>query len=338
MGGPIPEACWGVTMSNLESELLDAIHALDLCVWRKGVDGPTIEQWLKEFGTDGLNGSRGRLHALYLLSRFMYFGNEEVRALLRALFRDHYRHPIVAEIRRNASNTRDREVIDKGFRQALSHTRFLGMGNPSESGTHLLYHYRQENGLTPKSFISTHEALDLTQKEPTLADPSVNRYIFIDDFCGSGVQAVRYSKRLLQPIADAAIRASIKLSLAYHVLLGTSKGIQRVQTETRFTEVACVLELDESFSAFHDGSRFFRSPPPEIDRSFAHALASRFGRELAPTEPLGFDDAQLMLGFVHNTPNNTLPIFWHPGHDRRTWHPVFRRYPKVETSTTGCRR
>jgi len=318
-------------MSDLEADLLNAIQALNACVWKNRVDARTIEQWLKEFGTDGQPGTRGRLHALYLLSRFMYFGDEEVRALLRALYRDHYRYPIIAEVRREANDTRDDDLLRAGFDVALARTRFLAMGNPSESGTHLLYHYRQENDITSKLFISTHEIFDLTQKEPALADPSITRYVFIDDFCGSGVQGIRYSRALMQRITDAAQQAGVKPRIAYHVLVGTSKGLERVRTEAQFDEIACVLELDETFRAFSETSRFFRNPPEGIDREFAHALARLYGGQLSPDEALGFDDGQLMLGFVHNTPNNTLPIFWHPGHARMTWHPVFRRYYKLTT-------
>jgi len=318
-------------MSDLEAELLNAIQALDTCVWRKGVDKPTIEQWLKEFGTDGKPGTPGRLHALYLLSRFMYFGEEQVRALLRALYRDHFRYPIVAEIRRRAGDTRDEDVLRAGFDLALSRTRFLAMGNPSESGTHLLYHYRQENELTSKHFINPHEIFDLTQKEPVLANPEITRYVFIDDFCGSGIQGVRYSRALMQRITGAAEQAGVKPRIEYHVLVGTTKGLQRVRTEAKFDDIACVLELDETFRAFSESSRYFRNPSGGIDREIAHALARRYGEELSPDEALGFENGQLMLAFVHNTPNNTLPIFWHPGHAKRTWYPIFRRYDKLTT-------
>jgi hypothetical protein len=316
-------------MSDLEAELLSAIQVLNACVWRNRVDLRTIEQWLKEFGTDGQPGAPGRMHALYLLSRFMYFGDEEVRALLRALYRDHYRSPTIAEIRRQAGDTRDQSVLRAGFQLALSRTRFLAMGNPSESGTHLLYHYRQENDLTSKLFISTHEIFDLTQQEPALADPSITRYIFIDDFCGSGIQGVRYSRALMQRIAEAARQAGVTPRIAYHVLVGTSKGLERVRREAKFDEIACVLELDETFRAFSETSRYFRNPPDGIDRESAQALAQLYGEQLSPDGALGFDDGQLMLGFVHNTPNNTLPIFWHPGHANRTWYPLFRRYYKL---------
>lgn len=317
---------------DLEAEFMNAIQALNASVWRNRVDARTIEEWLKEFGTDCQPGSAGRLHALYLLSRFMYFGDEEVRALLRALYRDHFRYPIIAEIRSQSEHTRDATVLSSKFEAALAQTRFLAMGNPSESGTHLLYHYRQENGLSSKQFISTHEIFDLTAKEPVLADLTIKRYVFIDDFCGSGNQGLRYSKALLPRIADTAQLAGVaKPQIAYHVMVATTNGLRRLRQEAKFDVIACVLELDDSFQAFGETSRYFRNPPQGIQRDLARALAYDVGEQLSPGEALGYNDTQLMLGFVHNTPNNTLPIFWHPGHANRTWHPVFRRYYKLTT-------
>lgn len=274
MGTPVSEAAGRVEKrSDLEAEFLNAIQALNTCVWRDRVDTPTIEQWLKEFGTDCQPGTPGRLHALYLLSRFTYFGDQEVRALLRALYRDHFRYPIVTEIRRQAGDTRDEDVLRAGFALELSQTRFLGMGNPSESGAHLLYHYRQENELPTKRFISPHEIFDLTQKEPVLADPKITRYVFIDDFCGSGIQGVRYSRALMQRISEAAEQAGVKPRIAYHVLVGTTKGLQRVRTEAKFDEISCVLERDETFRAFTKASRYFRNPPNGIELKFARVGA-----------------------------------------------------------------
>jgi hypothetical protein len=244
------------------------------------------------------------------------------------LFRDHFKYPIVARVRRRAADTSDPAFLQAAFEFALERTRFLGMGNPSESGTHLLYMFRQVNGLSKKQFIGTHEVFDLTQSVPSLADPAITRYVFIDDFCGSGEQAERYSTGAVARMKAGAAQAGVRINVAYHVLLATQKGLQRVRTRTAFDEVACVMELDDSFRAFEPGSRYFRSAPPGIDRTFAASLARLFGLHLQPNAPFGYENGQLMLGFLHNTPDNVLPIFWHPGNTMKAWHPVFPRHRK----------
>ena len=82
------------------------------------------------------------------------------------------------------------------YQLALAETRFLGIGNPSESGTHLLYYFRQENQLAPSLFVHPHELFDKL-RENRATTFRLKRLIFLDDFCGSGTQACRYSRRLL---------------------------------------------------------------------------------------------------------------------------------------------
>ena len=322
-------------MSELEAELFNVIQSLNGCVWRRQVSTPMIEEWLRCFGTDCEPGEPGRVHALYLLSRFMYFGDEEVRALLRALYRDSFKYPLVAQVRRRMAHSRDLIALNTEYEKEVERSRFLAIGNPSESGAHLLYHYRQENSLNSKLFISTHELFDLTVREPVLALPDVVRYVFIDDFCGSGSQGVRYSKALLARIRSAAEQAGVSPTISYHVLLGTTRGLDRVKAEADFDDIACVMRLDDSFRTFSDESRYFRSPPTGVNRESARQLSEKHGKRLMPDAPLGFDDGQLLLGFVHNTPNNTLPVFWHGGNDGTPWQPLFRRYYKLSGRSAG---
>lgn len=315
-------------------ELLETIQSLDACVWRKGMSTQLINEWLRCFGTDCAPDTPGRLHALYMLSRFMYFGDAEVRALLLALHRDLFTYPLVAAARKRLNDTRDRAAIAREYDADLQRSRFLAIGNPSESGAHLLYHYRQENDLASTLFITTHEIFNLVTEPHTLALPEVARYVFIDDFCGSGKTGCRASRDLLPRIRAAASTSGVVVRIAYHVMVGTERGLSKVRTEADFDEVMCVLELDESFRVFTEKSRYFRKPPTGVAVDRARALAETHGRSLSPSDPLGFDDGQLLLGFVHNTPNNTLPVFWHRGTDRSPWFPLFRRYYKLAAPTS----
>jgi hypothetical protein len=316
-------------MLDSENQLLITIQALNETAWSQRVGHKEIEEWLKGFGAVCSPNSIGRCQALYLLSRFIYFNGPEIRALLRALFRDHFRYPIIATARRNAANTRDTGVLDAIYQHALRSTRFLGMGNPSESGTHLLYFYRQENKLPQSIFINAHEIFDLHSNSPTLANPNITRYIFIDDFCGSAQQVIGSSSELVQNVRNVAANAGVPIRIEYHVLIATRSGIARIKNLNRFDDVVCVLNLDESYKTFGSQSRYFGSKRDSIgDKTVAESIATFFGAQLLPSAPLGYDDGQLMLGFVHNTPDNTLPIFWHPGNATMPWNPVFRRYPK----------
>jgi hypothetical protein len=257
----------------------------------------------------------------------MYFGSRETRELLRALYRDLYRYPLIERIRRANGNTTDLDVINREFQAQLAASRFLGVGNPSESGTHLLYYFRQENSLPKPLFIHTHQIFRryADPADLQLRDPSVNRYVFIDDLCGSGQQASEYSADLVADIKRLRPDAFV----AYYVLFATSKGINEVRTTTGFDDAQCVFDLDDSFRCFGPRSRYFDPSINDIDKSFSEGMCRHYGEELLPGHALGYRDSQLLLGFHHNTPDNTLPVFWYDETEGHPWRPIFRRYPKI---------
>ena len=90
----------------------------------------------------------------------MDFGNRQMRELIRVLYRDLFRYPIIEAVRRRNRDTTDSALIQRQFERRLHKTRFLGVGNPSESGCHLLYYYRQMNSLPTNLFIHGHQIFE----------------------------------------------------------------------------------------------------------------------------------------------------------------------------------
>ena len=305
---------------SLYDDLVSKVKVLNETIWEDRATRRRVDDWLSNFDDSSVPSER--VHALYLLSRFMYFGDRELRALLRALYRDLYQPPVIQAIRRRHGNTTDLRIIEQSFALALQNTRFLGVGNPSESGAHLLYYFRQENQLSRRSFAHAHELFRrYDKKDARLKWPTVTRYVFLDDFCGSGSQAARFCTSVVAGIRKRNKRARI----SYYMLFGKTEGIAHLRN--MFDDVQALFELDGTYKSFVADSRYFLDAPPGIDRSFADSMARTHGGRLWSDHPLGFDDGQLLIGFHHNTPDNTLPIIWH---DEATsgWTPIFRRYPK----------
>ncbi|EKF9443423.1 hypothetical protein O1C42_001591, partial [Vibrio cholerae] len=222
------------------------------------------------------------------------------------------------------------QQIDRIIDFEIKSTRFLGIGNPSESGTHLLYFFRQENGLGKENFIHSHEILSFDRSDENnlkirMKKPDIKRYVFLDDVCGSGTQAIEYSKDLISDMK--AVDSSIQVY--YFTLFSTVKGMQNIRDNSLFDKVDCVFELDESFKCFSDESRQFRNESElPISKLFAKELCENYGMKLLKgnkRDCLGYKDSQLLLGFAHNTPDNTLPIIWV---DDMEWEPLFKRYNK----------
>jgi hypothetical protein len=224
----------------------------------------------------------------------------------------------------------DAVEIQRRFAEELKSTRFIGMGTPAESGTHLLYYFRQENHLPRSLFVHQHDILTSAATDPDVdfAPQFLKRVVFIDDFCGSGEQAVRYSRTLLRDLKSVALRRGRTIVFNYLTLFGNSTGLSRAERESNFDTVDAVYELDSTYRTFGADSRIFRQPPAPIDAAVSKHLASEYGAELWPDWPLGYEDGQLLLAFHHNIPDNSLPILWFDEGDPR-WIAVFPRHPKI---------
>jgi len=307
-----------------EDLLQNKIKVLINLMWDDKFNWPTVERWLKNFEDPNGDGSLDRLHALFLLSNFSYFNSVVMRTLLRAMYRDLVRQPALVNIRNIHGNTRDWNVLNPAYEGFLTKTRFVGIGNPSESGTHLLYYFRQENELSKDLFVHSHELFSVQPSGQRLIE-MLDNVVFLDDFCGSGDQATHYSNSLLRQLRT--IKKSVRLS--YFPLFATSSGLVNVRNNTIFDQVDTVAELDKSFASVSADSRYFRNAEPPLDVRLAMALSNKHGSLIEPRHPLGYKGCQLLLGFSHNIPDNTLPIFWSFGTSARPWFPIFPRHSKL---------
>jgi hypothetical protein len=317
-------------------KLLKKIYAYYQTIWKDKWKEHLDQDWLSNFShNDPTMMEKEKLNMLYLLSKFMYFGNTELRQLLVSLFRDLYKYPIIAQIRKANADTLDLNKINAEFENALNKTRFLGVGNPSESGVHLLYYFRQECGLSKQYFINTSDIFAISQfkdedengktrtyLKSELNHKGVKSYIFIDDFCGSGQQATKYLKKLAENIKFEDPEIEIK----YLMLFSTENGLNEVRKIKAIDVVEAIFTIDETFKAFSVNSRYFAMPlDKDIDRNFSMTTATKYGTSLF-NPALGHGDCQLLFGLFHNTPDNTLPIFWS---ENSNWNAIFKRYNKI---------
>lgn len=316
------------------------IEVLNSTLWEYRALRPRINEWLANFNTD-----QEREYALYLLSRLMYFSSSNIRNLLKALYRDLYRYPIIQEIRRANGDTLDEAFIEAEFMKELMHTRFLGVGNPSESGVHLLYYFRQENRITKKLFVNTDDVIQRhTDGSVSLRSDftDATRFVFIDDLCGSGQQATTDTN--VRRCVDDIRRLKPNAKISYLMLFGMTEGVEVVKGSGLYDYAEAVIELDETYKCFNDHSRYFNDG--SHDKTIARDVAFRYGYRLmyeflkpyfsdplqldlkARKSALGFGDCQLLISMHHNTPDNTLPIIWFDEIEG-LWNPIFKRYNKV---------
>jgi len=310
---------------STREELIKKIKTLNETIWERKITKNVIDLWIQNFNLTKFP-EKERCYALYLLSQFMFFGENEVREMLKSLYRDLYKYPIISEIRKKNKDTTDIKLIEAEFKKILESTKFIGAGQPSGSGSFLSYSFRQQNSLPEKSFTTTADIINKnTEGEESLRFPQVTRYIFIDDLIGSGSQATKSLKEIVLKIKSINSEIHIK----YLVLFAHQKGLKKISEETEIDQVKAVFELDDSFRCFNkEKSRYFVNYQEDFDQNFAKKFCRDYGKKLYPGNPLGYKNGQLLLGFYHNTPNHTLPIFWSEGKDNFPWNRIFSRYGK----------
>lgn len=308
------------------------ILVLSRVLWEGQGTIPDVNQWLKNFdGKSSHPVEVERRHALHLLSHFSYFGLPEVRELLTSMYRDLFRYELIQQIRQEQGGTSDADQLRAEFKRKSARTRFLGVGNPSESGAHLLYFFRQQSRLPARVFPYQQDILTVPAGNggARIADPDVERIVFIDDVVGSGDQAVAYCESFVRQVQEAAVRDGRTVEIWYLAIFATPTGLDAIRA-LPFDYVNAVHELNASQYAFSDTSHAYARPPAGIEREIGREIADRYGAEVAPGNPLGYGQGGLMLGLHHNVPDHTLPIFW--AHEEEEvivrWEPIFRRYVK----------
>lgn len=312
-----------------DRELERCVRVLVQDAWERDITWQEIAAWIKNFTGQELSQDDERRYALFLLTRFMYFGKRLVREMLRAQYRDYFEAPLKQRIRRRLRGTKDLQKIEQIYCSELHATRFVGLGNPAESGAHLLYYFRQVNRLPKDLFVDLAGAflpVNISGKiafKP--ANPAVHRYVFFDDLVASGTQATLYLSKNLAKIKSR----NSEIAFSFLSLFATSKGLQAMNAPGMFNGKAQTLfELDESYKAFEPQSRYFKGRPDWLDIVSMEKFVRGYGKRLSPDAPVGFADSQLLLGFTHNTPDNAPPIFWDEG-QRQSWQPLFVRYDKL---------
>lgn len=316
--------------SKEREDLESIVNTLAKHAWDNEVSWPQVSMWLDNFKGEVVTTEEEQLYALYALTRFMYFGRRLVREMLRSLYRDHFEAPLKQIIRKLNGNTNDFDLIQTLYGEELSATRFLGIGNPAESGAHLLYYFRQVNNLNKDLFSDISTAFEpQIRNNHTVAyaarNNNVRRYVFFDDLVGSGTQAEEYLGHCLPSIKLECPDSEI----SYMCLFGSKEGMSKVNGSSLFDGKAkCLFYLNESYKAFENESRHFKGAPDWFDLSTMKKIALHYGAKLWAEWPIGYKSGQLLLSFSHNTPDNAPPIFWKEG-TYSPWAAMFMRYGKI---------
>ncbi|WP_089606605.1 phosphoribosyltransferase-like protein [Acinetobacter piscicola] len=314
------------------TEIEADLEILTAQVWDHVIEMPEILEWLKQFDGQVLPEEEEKEYMLIALSKFMFFSQRMIREMLISLYRDNFKAPLIQQIRRENNNSLDFKFLDEQYSNELKLSRFIGVGNPAESGAHLLYIFRQVNDLRKVLFRDLYHSFEpKTNSNNTInwcaREPNIKRYVFFDDFVGGGTQITSYLKENLLNIK----KNNPTIELSFLSIFSTTEGLITLNKPEIFDgKATCLFELDDTYKSCFADARYFNKLE-KFDMDKFKKIVNHYGSYLYPNYPLGHSNCELMIGFSHNTPNNTLPIFWKNGYIeslQNDWFPIFKRFEK----------
>jgi hypothetical protein len=189
------------------------------------------------------------------------------------------------------------------------------------SGSAMAYAYKNENKVY-KENVGDPQAV--AQKVAASKESVI--VVCVNDFVGSGTQAIEGLRKVVIPSldeADESWRERVKLVLAS--VAGFDDGLARVDAEFGGeVHVICARVLSDNDRAFHTANGLFSDPEELLE---ARTIAEEIGRTLERNHPLGWEAGEGLIVFPQNVPNYTLPILWKRGakYNGQEWFPLFPR-------------
>lgn len=281
----------------LEEDLIKQIMHISATVWKHELTGSDIDNWLSNFTGKVFSVQEEKIIALWLLTHFVYYNQDEVRHLCKVVYKDfiHY------QLEQNAIPVAD---VKAYISSIIKDYKFHYLGKGSESGSFVLYYFRQENDLAllnfPK-FVNTEEELQ-------------SNIVFIDDVTLTGdetSQAYIFFNKL-------KIQGNKKILLTF---IASDKAIEYL-SKIGVTVISAIV-LESRNKCFDASSEIFQHHSALLES--CKKMVTHYGQILKPTWPLGYKDGQYTFGFFYNTPDNTLPIFWS---EHNNWVSIVKRYDK----------
>lgn len=288
--------------TEIETEIIKVSHV----AWDAPLSHTNITTWLNNFNGSALGSADAERNlAIRLLASITYYNQDDVRCFCQYIFSEYIHRKLIEY--QITGVFQDKDIEDR-IDHILDSTMFLALGNSSESGSNILYYFRQANHLTKNLF----------EREPRAG---IDNLVFVDDVTISGVQAMTYIPRMTQVFSAKHIY--------FLTFLATDTAISDLKPLNVETIYGNLLTNRER--CFEPESYVFSGKKIEKFRLVTAAMCDFYGSIITKGHPevdsfpFGHDQSQSMLCFFYNTPDNTLPIFWCDGHG---WKPIFKRYLK----------
>lgn len=248
--------------------------------YRYGVTEARIERWLERFGDSDKDTAARLLDAVEFISA------EEVHAAFRS---------VLSQI----------PGWDRAKAKRKGKFAFVAFSSSAgESGDNMLHQFRLANELNNKAFDSLFIGRSELLRSGLGADDTV---VFVDDFVGSGNQAVTAWEKMFQELTTEVGNVYLATVAAYQM------GSSEIKKKTRM-QLLAHRTLSNRQSLFHSTCHHFSDHEKQRILHYC-AIAS-------PKYPRGFGDCGLAVVLYHQCPNNSIAVL-HATSNK--WDPLFPR-------------
>lgn len=275
--------------------MLSILHRTIEKSWKNNLSDKDIKRWLDNYSGKYCDKDDEQRIALWLLCNYTFYSEDNVNHLCKVLYNKLLHNLLI-------NNYINKDDINNSFKNIY----FSAIGSASESGGLLLYHFRQESGLSLDRFVY-----------PSTIEPNGEIIqIFIDDATLSGGTALR---NFYDYVKDKEFK-----KIYYITLIASESAVKKIE-EKGIEVIYCSL-VDERNECFNKKSMAFNRYNDLLEES--KKIAETYGKEIAKksNEALGYKNKGYLFGFYYNVPNNTLPIFW----SKKNWYPIFERKEKLQ--------
>ncbi|MDO8873583.1 MAG: hypothetical protein Q7V05_12780 [Methanoregula sp.] len=287
-----------------EEKFFQYCSDINLAIWENKTCKDDIEEWINNFNPQKKIDVRKM--AIDLLLGFIYYNEAEIRYLCKHAFSEFKRQKMKEEIKKGLS-IKDAEQY---FTNSVSKINFIGKSG--DSTAYIAYIFRQVNGLIQKNFINSIDEIS----------SDANTLIIVDDIVGSGNSVINFHKSLQEA---RIFEKHPDIKIYYLSLIMTEGGLKKIiSIDPDFKLIYSEL-LSKNYKAFSENTCIL-ADYSTMDREIAKLVCKKIGNFLeGEMYELGFLGSELLIGFHHNIPNNTLPLIWSNKHD---WIPLFKRWEK----------
>lgn len=233
------------------------------------------------------------------------FRPEHLRVALKLLKSvDFYDPPRIT----NDYRTAHQQLLATLGSNSLENVTFFPFGHAGKSGSSMIYHYRNANSISQgkcmyfSAITSFFRAQDAPAEELNL--------VFIDDFIGTGSQAIETWEHLRLISFPKESRVFLL------TLVGFDSAVDEVMRQTDIQVITPKI-LTEEDRVFSPDNTIFNSTERGILRTYCEKVGQG---------PTGFRNCQALVVFYYKSPDDVISILRAQTQD---WTPLFPRKPLV---------